>query len=420
MKNQLFFLLICLFAFSKAQKTEVCKCDLLKKSNDSIKDSYSKYRFKPISKRAATKPPFDFISIKYLKKYADSKNIVDALEIKVESFFKSNKIEDDYKQYKAKDSIKKIEFLKTIGNIPEPLIIKSGKLDHSIAVLYQTEDYYKSKYYIAISNDEGKTWKNFYTGLIKNFNYVFKNNSQFPLWKDKYHIQIEADIVRMAEPMNFPGPQEKYETVKNNALISINLNEIIKDSDKDGFNDLEENLELFTNPLSYDTDNDGIYDYEDKNPKYKEANNDFTRLLQGILYGDYPVTEGSDIRESEFIINFKTFEKDFKNPSLYFFEKEKKFSDSFDFRVMITDNGYLKQITPVGNKIIVLTSQEFAAYMKINFMNRYMPHYSKLFKCQDKEDSYLFIVDNIWMGYTYLIKRIPDGWLIKTVSSWQS
>jgi hypothetical protein len=417
LKKYLIFF-ISLYALSAAQEKKPCQCDLLKKWEDSIKNS--SYTFKPVSKKTALKPPFDFISVTYLEKYADSKNIVDSLQIKIENFFKSKKIEDDYEQYKTEDSIKKIEFSKTIGGIPKPLIIKSGKLDHSIAVLYQTQDYYKNKYYIAISNDEGKTWKNFYTGLIKNFNYVFKSNSQFPLWKDKYHIQIEADIVRMIEPMSYPGPQEKYETVKNNALININLNEIIKDFDQDGFNDLEEKLELFTNSLSYDTDNDGIYDYEDKNPRYEEANNDFTRLLQGILYGNYPLIEGSDIRESEFILNLKTFEKDFKNPSFYFFEKEKKFSDSFDFSVMITDNEYLKQISPVVSKIIVLTSQEFAAYTKVNFMNRYMAHYSKLFKCEDAEDTYIFIVDNIWMGYTYLIKRIPDGWLIKTVSSWQT
>jgi hypothetical protein len=420
LKKYLLLLLLSIYSFSTAQEMEICKCDLLKKTKDSINNSYSKYKFKPISKKEALNPPFKFISVKYLKKYADSKNIVDSLEIKIKNFFISQKIDDDYKQYKIEDSIKKVEFSKTVGNIPKPLIIKTEKLGNSIAVLYQTEEYYKSKYYLAISNNEGKTWKNFYTGLIKNFNYVFKNNSQFPLWKDKNHLQIEADIVRMSEQMRFPGPHEKYEIVRNNALITLNLNEIIKDSDNDGFNDLEEKLELFTNPNSSDTDQDGIPDSEDINPKYKSIDNEFTKLLQGILYGNYPLVDDSDTRESEFIINLKTFEKDFQNPSLYFFEKENEFSNAFDFQLIITDNQILKQITPVGKKVLVLTSQEFSIYQQTNFMNTYSSRYSKLFKCDDWVDTYIFIVNNIWIGRTYLIKRIPEGWLIKTFSSWQT
>lgn len=421
MKKILILFIVVVYTNCAAQENEICKCNLLKKSEDSTK-KFTNYNVNTISKKTALKPPFHFISVKYLKRYAKSEDIVDSLDLKIRSFLKIKKIDndDDYLHYKITDSIKKAEFAKTFGNIPKPLIIKSGKLGHSIAILYFTDNYYKSKYYLALSKDEGKTWKNHYTGLVRKFNYILKSNSQVPLWKDSEHIQIEADIVRMTQPMRFPGPDEEFDTVKNNALLTLDLKQILKDSDNDGFNDLEEELELFTNPFSDDTDHDGIPDYEDPNPKNKSVNNDFTKLLQAIMYGDYPVTKNSDVRQSEFIVNLETFDKDFKNPAIFFHGQETKFSDPFDFSVIVTDNQSLKQITPVGQKIIFLTSEEFSRYKKNSFMNLYTPNYSKLFPCDDVPDTYLFVTDNLWIGSTYLIKKIPQGWLIKTVSGWQS
>jgi len=418
LKKIVFLFLIVVYTISSAQESEICKCSLLTKSEDSIKKFSNNVA--TISKKEALRPPFDFISVKYLKSYAKSEDVVDSVDLKIKSFLNIKKIDndDDYLHYKITDSIEKAEFSKTFGNIPKPLIIKSGKLNYSIAILYFSN--YKSKYYLALSTDEGKTWKNYYTGLVRKFNYILKSNSQFPLWKDSEHIQIEADIVRMIKPMTFPGLKEEFETVKKNALLTLHLKEILKDSDNDGFNDLEEELELFTNPLSDDTDHDGIPDYEDPNPKYKSVNNDFTKLLQAIMYGDFPVVENSDVRQSEFIVNLETFEKDFNNPAIFFHGQETKFSDSFNFSVIVTDNQSFKQITPVGQKIIFLTSEEFSRYKKNSFMNLYTPNYSKLFPCDDASDTYLFVTDNLWIGRTYLIKRIPQGWLIKTVSSWQS
>lgn len=421
MKKFLIVAILFIYKISIAQEIKICKCDALTKSEDSIK-KFTNYNVTTISKKDALKPPFHFISIKYLKNYANSGGVVDSVEFKIKNFLKLKNIghDDELLHYQVTDSIKKAEFAKTLGNVPKPLIVKSGKLRNSIAILYFTDNYYKSKYYLAISTDNGKTWKNYYTGLVRKFNYILKSNSQVPLWKDSEHIQIEADIVRMIQPMSFPGPQEQFEIVKKNALLTLNLKEILKDSDNDGFNDLDEKLDLFTNPLSSDTDHDGIADFEDPNPKYKNADNDFTKLLLAILYGNYPLVENSNPRESEFIVNLKTFEKDFKNPDIFFYEKEMQSTDPFDFSVIITDNQSLKTITPIGKKIIFLTSQEFTKYKKNTFMNVYTSHYSKLFSCDDANDTYIFIMDNIWMGQTYLIKRIPEGWNVKIISGWQS
>lgn len=421
MKKFLIVIILFICKIFIAQENNICKCNALTKSEDSIK-RFTNYNVTSISKKDALKQPFHFISVKYLKNYANSGQMVDSVDLKIKNFLKLKNIDryDDLLHYQITDSIKKAEFAKKFGNVPKPLIVKSGKLHHSIAILYFAGDYYKSKYYLALSTDDGKTWKNYYTGLVRKFNYILKSNSNVPLWKDGEHIQIEADIVRMIQPISFPGPQEQFETVKNNALLTLNLKEILKDSDNDGFNDLDEKLDLFTNPLSSDTDYDGISDFEDPNPKYKNTDNDLTKLLLAILYGNYPVVENSDLRQTEFIVNLKTFEKDFKNPDIFFHEKETQSSDPFDFSVIITDNQSLKTITPIGKKIIFLTSQEFAKYKKNTFMNVYTSHYSKLFSCDDAEDEYIFVMDNIWMGHTYFIKRIPEGWLVKIVSGWQT
>ncbi|MEJ5102801.1 hypothetical protein [Chryseobacterium sp. MYb328] len=50
------------------------------------------------------------------------------------------------------------------------------------------------------------------------------------------------------------GETPEYTVVKNNALLTLDLAEILKDSDGDGINDIEETQKLFTNPYSKDTD----------------------------------------------------------------------------------------------------------------------------------------------------------------------
>jgi hypothetical protein len=416
----LFFFL--LYIFSTAQDQEICKCEALKKAEDSSRKTYS-YDYKITRKQALT-PPFKFISIQYLKRFSRSENIVDSLELKMTSVDSKLNSDSITHHYKIKDSIRKTEFAKQYGEIPWPLIIKTGKFNKSIAILYQTEDFFNAKYYLRISTDNGKTWQNYYTGLKKNNNYFFKSNSQFPLWKDSHHLQIEADIVRMTRPLTFPHGGPEYEKLKNNALVTINIDNILKDSDEDGFNDLEEKMELFTNPFSQDTDNDGIADFEDNNPKYATIDNDFTRAIIAAMYGEYDLIENPDPRVIEFNVNLKTFKEDIalqmknleSNPNT----TKKSFLDKMEFNVIVTDDGNLKRMDTLGKKIIFLTSQEFSKYIQHNFNNSYNPSYSKLFKCDDKKDTYILIYNGVSRGETYVIKRIPEGWNIKVINHWMT
>ncbi|MCS3531117.1 hypothetical protein [Chryseobacterium sp. JUb7] len=426
MKKTVLFFLLFICMYSTAQEMEPCQCNLLKKYQDSIKNSYSKHTFKPISKRKTLKPPFNFITVKYLNKHANLHDIIDSVKIKTDIARSRKKPDNSFEffdDYEIHDSIQKIEYSKKYGDIPIPLIIKTGELGGVQAILYRTKSF-RSRYYLRLSTDHGKTWRNYFTGLEERDNYIFKSNSKYPLWLDKSNIQIEADIVRLIKKETFPSGEAKYETLKNNALVILNINDIIKDSDHDGINDLEEKLLLFTNPYSSDTDHDGISDFDDRNPRYKSVDNDFSKLAQGIRYGDYPLIENHNPRIDEFIVNLKTFEEDFRkqqeNIQSYSSEREKSFLDTLDFLIIVTNDGNFRKIEPFDEKIVFLTSKEYSEYIKLKPDKFPFLHYSNIFKCDDDKNTYILIMDGTLIGETYFIKKILEGWHIKIGNRWQT
>lgn len=275
-----------------------------------------------------------------------------------------------------------------------------------------------------ISNDEGKTWKNYFTGLYKESNFVFKSNSNFPLWKDEDHIQIEADIVRMTEPLSLPGGGPVYETVKNNALVVINLKEILKDSDEDGLNDLDEKMNYFTNPFSKDSDGDGISDSEDLNPKYATIENDFTKIFEAIIYGNYNFLKTKNPLEDAFEIDIENFKNDIKKQQEELNKQShpgsKDFVDKLRARIIVTDDENLRRINTFGEKVVFLTSKEYQEFQKIRPFNIDVQHYSKIFKCLDLEDTYILEFDGVAFGNTYLIKKSKKGYIVTIVGGWET
>ena len=426
MMQRVFLFIVIIFSFLlKSQTSSVCSCALLRKHEDSIQKTYKGMESlieETKSKRKSLKRSFDFVRMKNVKNPSLAIDIVDSLDLKYQKAI-LNKVPDSLFGFsKIKDSLIKNAFKQKYYGIPKPLILKIGKIDKTIGILFFLNSSFKSKYYLSLSNDEGKTWKNYFTGLYQNDHYVFKSNSKFPLWKDTNNIQIESDIVRMIEPLTFPGGGPSYETVKNDALVVLNLKEILKDSDDDGWNDLDEKMNYFTNPFSSDTDGDGIIDSEDINPKYATANNDFTKIFEAIVYGNFPLLESANLREESFEINIKTFNEDIKKQqeklSINYPKTE---SDSLDYlqaKVIVTDDEYLQRINTFGEKIIFLTSKEYKEYQKINPFNMYCQSYTKIFKCDTIEDTYVVKFDGVVFGNTYLIKKTSNGYLITILENW--
>ncbi len=200
--------------------------------------------------------------------------------------------------------------------------------------------------------------------------------------------------------------------------------EILKDSDHDGINDLEEQLIYFTNSLSKDTDSDGISDFEDENPRYKNNDYDFTKLIEAIRFGDYPLTENSDLTTDEFIVNVASVREDIQNQmqsrELSSKSDIKSFLDSLYLRVIATDDENIRRMKTYGEKTIFLTSKEYKTYSKYHYTISDQPHYSKIFKCDDKKDTYILMFDGLVKGETYIITKTSKGWLIKIVNHWMT
>ncbi|REC47098.1 hypothetical protein [Chryseobacterium pennipullorum] len=295
---------------------------------------------------------------------------------------------------------------------------KNGK---QWAILYQDFKYdemlaFGSGYWISLSEDEGKTWKKYYTGLSGGKNYYFKQNSQKPFWRDENHLQIEADIVRMTEPSIHPLSPD-YEVVKDNALVILDLSEIIKDSDEDGLTDIEER-NLFLNPLSKDTDGDGIPDSEDLNPRFASSSNDFTRLYEGIIFGENTESAGLSPYE-DFVIHLEQPKKVTESD-----KNKEEFSNELGLpntiKLIVTNDTNLQRINPKHYKIIILTPKEFEEYRKQYHSVLEQLSYSPLFQCDKNPNVYIMSSSASFSGASYKIERTKAGWKVTTLSSWIS
>lgn len=398
---------------------KTCRSNQMKKYDDSLQLKWKNYNFIPISKEEAQKSPFNFIKIDFIEHPAKMER--DSLDIVMDRY--KDLIGNDFEKYmKIEDSITKIIADKKIGSISKLAIIKSERFKNQYAVLHYGFKYdeilkFGAGYWISYSSDYGKTWRDFYTGLGERNNFIFKKNSKINLWKDENHLQIESNIVRMTDEMGHPLPPE-FENVSENALVTIDLSEIIKDSDNDGLSDIEEKI-LMLNPLSKDSDNDGIVDNIDKNPRFKSIDSPKSILFNALINGV------QDEKESFRGINF---EIDLKNPKITTKEnlsaEEMEFINDDQFMnsplLLVTDDKELQSISPTFTTIIILTHKEFDTYEKINRSKLRSLGYSPMFKCDTNKDTYILRKTGSYSGETYKIIRTKKGWKVKTISSWIS
>lgn len=90
-------------------------------------------------------------------------------------------------------------------------VLKHEKLGDNWAIIYYDAKYddfvdYRFGYWLALSRDNGKTWKQYYTGLSENFYFHFKWDSKLPLWKNAEILQIESVILRQDSEGGHPFP----------------------------------------------------------------------------------------------------------------------------------------------------------------------------------------------------------------------
>ncbi|WP_228444910.1 thrombospondin type 3 repeat-containing protein [Chryseobacterium echinoideorum] len=169
----------------------------------------------------------------------------------------------------------------------------------------------------------------YFLGL--SFSHYYINKFQEKPMINNGFLELEGSFVQIIRVPGLPG-YDDYSAIEDGKLFKIKLEDLIKDSDNDGYNDIfEKNFGL--NPTNKDTDGDGVNDFLDLNPLFKSENNKFTRLYE-MLLPDY----GSE---------------NLRNSNYY-------------FEVFISDCDYFHQINPKYHVLFIPESlQSKTDYQKI-------------------------------------------------------
>ncbi|SDI85629.1 hypothetical protein [Chryseobacterium jejuense] len=138
----------------------------------------------------------------------------------------------------------------------------------------------------------------YFLGLSPN-QYYCNKAQQNPIVQGDY-LQIQGSVVKPLESFT-RGEFKDYAVLGEGKLFKIKLKDLMQDSDQDGYNDIFENS-LGLNSHHADTDNDGINDFEDRNPMFKSSDNKFTRLYESLLPN---VSKDSEKKSYEFQV-YKT------------------------------------------------------------------------------------------------------------------
>lgn len=400
-----FILLIPFFNFATAQFEKRFSSKELDAYYDSLSTTWGDRKFIPLSIELAKKTPYDYIKVTNVNEPAfyNPKQVFSAYWDSVMVAQKENM--GDFTKF---DSIMQAIKDDKIGGISKMSIIKQQRLGEKWVILYTDSKYddfiYGGwGYWIALSDNYGKSWKHYYTGLTENCHYFFKRNSVIPLWKDSATIQIESVVVRQISEVAHPFPAE-FETIQDSIAIMMDLSAIIKDSDNDGLTDIAEN-KMMLNPYNNDTDGDGIVDSIDKNPRFKSVKTDKSIIYEVLIDNFRPNKRGEMIIDLAKPLCFKMNKED----SLYI--------DFESVNIFVTDDKELQGLNFQNSTMIIMTSKEYKGY-KIKYPSHFIKsNYSKMYKCDKKTDTFLIITSYLTGGETYVVRKTKKGWKIMLLGS---
>jgi hypothetical protein len=141
-------------------------------------------------------------------------------------------------------------------------------------------------YWLYLSADSGKTWEGpYYLGIADQFPYVILPVTHVPSFDgDRVNVEVERREVDEST-ITFPPVGLRAKNVAKDLYLSIDTAAVKRDSDGDGLTDLmEEKLGL--DPLSPDTDDDGIPDGSDPlplQPRSEAESSERGQLLEAVL-----------------------------------------------------------------------------------------------------------------------------------------
>jgi hypothetical protein len=369
------------------------KTDYKSSALDAYNDSVSKgWKLEKLNNLKPLEVKNDFLTIVTLQSptVLDIKNENDYYD----SVMKAEKtnVQDERSLIKLFDEIEKTK----IGPIVKKDIVKFGNLKNNQAIVYVDDIYndcFERGYWIALSNDNGKNWEQYYTGLTVNKNYYFKSNSKIPLWKNSNTLQVEAAEVKTISERILPSKSEEFAAVRDSLAIQFDLSKITLDSDNDGLTNIVEE-KMLLNSNNPDTDGDGIIDSKDRNPRFKSKKTAKSILYEALME-KYIFENNVDYQ-----IDLSKLPKKRNYPQKY----------TISISIFVTDDINVKGLEFDNETLVVMTSKEYKAYKQKYPFSFAKKNFSKMFLCDNEKNVYLIKTSSCMSGGTYLIKKNDKGW----------
>lgn len=225
---------------------------------------------------------------------------------------------------------------------------------------------------LTIENEKPKAY---FLGL--SFSHYYINEIQeLPIIKDGF-LQFEGSLVKIVKVGGLPG-YDDYSAMEDGKLFKMNLKDVTKDSDHDGYNDIFEKS-FGLNQMDNDTDGDGINDFEDMNPLFKSEKNKFTQLYELL-------------QPNNGMINMKKLH--------------------YTFQIYETDCDYFHQINPEARVLFVSEDKnKQTPYLRITDVTD--RNISKI-QTNDKDPNIFYIYVS-GSGFTndYAAEYIKGKWMLK-------
>jgi len=317
-----------------------------------------------------------------------------------------------------------------IGKIDKTSILKYEKKDSIEAFIYESYEYERFAWsgespgiWIGYSENNGKDWNYYYTGITQKQPVFVKFYSQRPLIKEKGKLEIDACLVRQLSPFSHPVPTVSYECVKDGIYLVFDMNVISKDSDGDGLTDIVEDR-FFTDKYNKDTDGDGIPDNLDMNPRVNYPRTKKSKIYETILNGDIG---NKDMDWAFGRLFFKG------NNTVHYFTDSIEIVDNYkdengkkqriaymmptETVIIVTDDKDLMGIQPKNYRVIFMTTEEYKNNVKLYNSRLNIIFLGPLFKVDGKRNTYLVSCSIGTGSHEYLVQKMIIGWRIKLLST---
>jgi len=292
-----------------------------------------------------------------------------------------------------------------IGGIYRNHILKYEKKGDVEAIVYYRSSYEQNGFFepgiwIGYSDDGGRKWSYYYTGIVQMKPIYVKWYSDRPLIKSKRRLEIEGALFYQKKYSSSPDVSfDKFELLEDGICICFDLDKLKQDKDSDGLTDIVER-KFYLNPQSPDTDNDGIMDNVDLNPRYSSQKSSFkTWIYEALLddrmikdvNGDYVISEKKSLRSDTTFVDVPTY-------------------------LIITDDSEINSIQPQKCRFIFVNKQEFRSLTNNYEIDLPKLYVSPLFEVDNSPDTYRISIDSWNGGYTYIVKKDGAQWRVFIIS----